>query len=233
MASATTAIPTFPATWKKAKPKLLRPRRLQVSAHVGTVDRRRRQRFPGIDTRIHWDNPEEGWIGGKTEAKDEGEKKEDVRQMLNNLLKNTHSYYELLGVSAQADSDEISSAYRRLSKECHPDTTTLPVAAAYDKFVHLQEAFNVLSDEASRRTYDDGLAKEVASRQAEAMKLRLEDPFEQDVRDWQSIPDMVDRLGGRNMKLSDQTLSAISIDLVAILVSICCMIYALLFKETI
>ncbi|KAF3774704.1 hypothetical protein EJ110_NYTH45971 [Nymphaea thermarum] len=53
------------------------------------------------------------------------------------------------------------------------------------------------------------------------MKLRLEDPFEQDVRDWQSIPDMVDRLGGRNMKLSDQTLSAISIDLVAILVSIC------------
>ncbi|KAF3774702.1 NAD(P)H-quinone oxidoreductase subunit T [Nymphaea thermarum] len=225
MASATTAIPTFPETWKKAKPKILRPRRLLVCAHVGTVDRRRRQRFPGVDTRIHWDNQEEGWIG-KREAKDEGEKKEDVRQMLNNLLNNTHSYYELLGVSAQADSDEISSAYRRLSKECHPDTTKLPVGAAYDKFAHLQEAFN----RAAGRMI---LAKEVASRQAEAMKLRLEDPFEQDVRDWESIPDMVDRLGGRNMKLSDQTLSAISIDLVAILVSICCMIYALLFKETI
>ncbi|KAF3775384.1 Chaperone protein [Nymphaea thermarum] len=70
--------------------------------------------------------------------------------MLNNLLKYTHSYYELLGVSAQADSDEISSAYRRLSKQCHPDTTKLPVAPVYDKFAHLQEAFNVLSDEASR-----------------------------------------------------------------------------------
>ncbi|XP_031473703.1 uncharacterized protein LOC116246135 [Nymphaea colorata] len=93
MASATTAIPTFPATWKKAKPKLLRPCRLLISAHIGTVDRRRRQLFPGIDTRIHWDNPEEGWIGGKREAEDEGEK-EDVRQMLNNLLKNSHSYYD-------------------------------------------------------------------------------------------------------------------------------------------
>lgn len=141
--------------------------------------------------------------------------------------------FRLLGVSAEADSDEISSAYRRLSRECHPDTTDLPVRVAYDKYSRLQEAFNVLSDEASRRSYDRGLVEEAASRQAEAMKLRLEDPFEQDVRDWQPIPDMVDRLGGRNMKLSDQTHSALSIDTMAIMVSICCMIYALLFKDTI
>lgn len=98
MASATastTAIPTLPATWKNTKPKHPRRTRLQVFAHVGTVDRRKRQRFPGVDTRIHWDNQNEGWLGGKTEeAMDEDVKKEDVRQTLNNLLKNTHSYYE-------------------------------------------------------------------------------------------------------------------------------------------
>ncbi|KAK7280602.1 hypothetical protein RJT34_25667 [Clitoria ternatea] len=32
------------------------------------------------------------------------------------------------------------------------------------------------------------------------------------VNNWEPVPDMVDRLGGRNMNLSDQAVSAITID---------------------
>lgn len=128
--------------------------------------------------------------------------------------------------------EEIRAAYRRLSKEYHPDTTLLPLKAASDKFVRLREAYDVLSDEKRRWFYDRDLAEETASREAERMKLRLEDPYEQDVRNWESVPDMVDRLGGRNMELSDQILTALTFDIVAIIVSISCITYALLFKET-
>lgn len=128
--------------------------------------------------------------------------------------------------------EEIRAAYRRLSKEYHPDTTPLPLKAASDNFVRLREAYDVLSDEKRRRFYDRDLAEETASREAERMKLRLEDPYEQDVRNWESVPDMVDRLGGKNMELSDQTLTALTFDIVAIIVSISCITYALLFKET-
>uniref|UniRef100_A0A0A9G4V8 Uncharacterized protein n=1 Tax=Arundo donax TaxID=35708 RepID=A0A0A9G4V8_ARUDO len=42
---------------------------------------------------------------------------------------------------------------------------------------------------------------------------------------------MVDRLGGKNMKLSDQAMTALTIDIVIIIFSICCIIYAVFFKE--
>lgn len=127
--------------------------------------------------------------------------------------------------------EEIKAAYRRLSKEYHPDTTFLPLKAAADKFIQLREAYNVLSDEDSRRFYDWTLAQEAESRRAERMRMKLEDPYEQDVRNHESVPDMVDRLGGKNMKLSDQAMTAITIDAVIIMFSICCLIYVVFFKE--
>lgn len=139
--------------------------------------------------------------------------------------------FRFLGVSPQADLEEIKAAYRRLTKEYHPDTTTMPLKAASDKFMRLREAYDVLSNEEKRRFYDWSLAQEAASRQAERMKLRLEDPYEQDVKNWESVPDTVDRLGGKNMKLSDQTLTAITIDVAIIIFTICCAMYVVFFKE--
>ncbi|KAI9110528.1 hypothetical protein K1719_018394 [Acacia pycnantha] len=68
----------------------------------------------------------------------------------------------------------------------------------------LREVYNVLSNEESRNFFDWTLLQEAASRQSEKMKMRLEDPHELDVKNRESVPDMVDRLGGRNTKLSDQ-----------------------------
>lgn len=136
-----------------------------------------------------------------------------------------------LGVSAEADLEEIKAAYRRLSKEYHPDTTSLPLKVASDKFMQLKEVYGVLSNEESRRFYDWTLAQETVSRQAERMKMKLEDPYEQDLKNWESIPDMVDRLGGRNMDLSDQAVTALTVDVVVIIFAICCVIYVVAFKE--
>lgn len=136
-----------------------------------------------------------------------------------------------LGVSADSDLEEIKVAYRRLSKEYHPDTTSLPLKTASEKFMRLREIYNVLSNEESRRFYDWTLAQEAASRQAEKMKIKFEDPYEQEVKNWEPVPDMVDRLGGRNMKLSDQAVSAITIDIFIIIFAICCIIYVIFFKE--
>lgn len=136
-----------------------------------------------------------------------------------------------LGVSASADIEEIKAAYRKLSKEYHPDTTSLPLKTASTKFIQLREAYIVLSKDDSRRFYDWTLAQEAESREARRMVSNIEDPFEQDRLSVESVPDIVDRLGGKNLKLSDQAMTALSIDIVIILFSICCMIYAIFFKE--
>lgn len=61
-------------------------------------------------------------------------------------------YYEVLGVSKDASSAEIKSAFRKLAKKYHPDVSKEPDAA--EKFKEAQEAYAVLSDENKRKQYD-------------------------------------------------------------------------------
>ncbi|ESW03278.1 hypothetical protein PHAVU_011G001000 [Phaseolus vulgaris] len=188
---------------------------------------------PGVDTRIHWDNEDEGWIGGGDRDKKTKSSNmfadDDFSDLL--LTSSLSSHYEFLGVSPDADLEEIKVAYRKLSKEYHPDTTSLPLKSASEKFMKLREIYNVLSDEESRKFYDWSLAQEAASRHAEKMKMKLEDPRMQQLRNWEPVPDMVDRLGGRNMKLSNQAVSAITLDVFIIIFSIFCIIYVVFFRE--
>ncbi|MCL2333431.1 MAG: DnaJ domain-containing protein, partial [Candidatus Methanoplasma sp.] len=63
-------------------------------------------------------------------------------------------YYEVLGVAKDASQDDIKKAYRTLAKKYHPDVTDLTKEEAEAKFKELSEAYEVLSDEGKRKTYD-------------------------------------------------------------------------------
>jgi molecular chaperone DnaJ len=62
------------------------------------------------------------------------------------------NYYEVLGVRSNADQEAIKRAYRRRSRELHPDAAGAP--ASSERFHELAEAYRVLSREDSRRLYD-------------------------------------------------------------------------------
>lgn len=61
--------------------------------------------------------------------------------------------YLVLGVSTLASREEIQHAYRSLARQLHPDATAGdPVKAA--RFAEVSAAYELLRDEARRRTYD-------------------------------------------------------------------------------
>jgi curved DNA-binding protein CbpA len=64
-------------------------------------------------------------------------------------------YYAIVGVRPDAAPEAIRAAYRELARRYHPDTTTLPKSEAANRFIELQEAFDVLSDPERRSRYDD------------------------------------------------------------------------------
>lgn len=61
-------------------------------------------------------------------------------------------YYDILGVDKKASQPEIKKAYRQLALKYHPDKNKEKGAA--EKFKEVTEAYEVLSDEQKRQTYD-------------------------------------------------------------------------------
>jgi molecular chaperone DnaJ len=64
----------------------------------------------------------------------------------------SEDFYEVLGVSRDADEEEIKQAYRTKATEYHPDVSDDPDAE--EKFKQIKTAKEVLTDEEKRRQYD-------------------------------------------------------------------------------
>src|SRR3954464_5577835 len=64
-------------------------------------------------------------------------------------------YYEVLGVAKSANGEEIKRAYRRLAMKFHPDRAPDGKKEEFEvQFKECAEAYEVLSDDAKRRRYD-------------------------------------------------------------------------------
>lgn len=62
-------------------------------------------------------------------------------------------YYQILEVSRGASADDIRRAYKKLSRQFHPDRNPDDASAA-SRFKEVQEAYSVLSDNETRQQYD-------------------------------------------------------------------------------
>lgn len=62
-------------------------------------------------------------------------------------------YYEVLGVGRGASADEVKKAYRKLTRQFHPDANKGDPSAE-EKYKEINEAYEVLSDPEKRAQYD-------------------------------------------------------------------------------
>ena len=63
--------------------------------------------------------------------------------------------YKILGVLPDASEGELKQAFRRLARECHPDSDP-GNPGAEDEFKELSAAYDLLSDSDRRERYDRG-----------------------------------------------------------------------------
>ena len=90
------------------------------------------------------------------------------------------NFYAVLGIPRDADDEAIRRAYRILVRRYHPD---LGIGSSAEKFRQVREAYETLSDPATRRSYDLSLqpaahhfAVPIEPIVAQSWPLRKEDP---------------------------------------------------------
>ena len=69
-------------------------------------------------------------------------------------MKGDISYYKILGVNENASNYELRKAFCKLSIELHPDTTSLELEDAKNKFQKVLEAYENLNNSDLRKIFN-------------------------------------------------------------------------------
>ena len=72
-------------------------------------------------------------------------------------MKGEITYYKILGVNENASNNELRKAFCKLSIELHPDTTSLELEDAKNKFQKVLEAYENLNNSNLRKIYDESI----------------------------------------------------------------------------
>lgn len=88
------------------------------------------------------------------------------------------THYETLGLTPNATPDEVKSAYRKLARQYHPDVNQ--AADANNRFLEVQKAYEVLSDDRRRVAYDQiiGIQRQAEDKREREQRQRTKEEQE-------------------------------------------------------
>ena len=100
-------------------------------------------------------------------------------------MKGEITYYKILGVNENASNNELRKAFCKLSIELHPDTTSLELEDAKNKFQKVLEAYENLNNSNLRKLYDEELR--INSKKPNKTNLNVLNPLVMDANNQQLV----------------------------------------------
>ena len=100
-------------------------------------------------------------------------------------MKGEITYYKILGVNENASNNELRKAFCKLSIELHPDTTSLELEDAKNKFQKVLEAYENLNNSNLRKIYDEKL--QINFKKSNKTNLNVLNPLVMDANNQQLV----------------------------------------------
>ncbi|MDC3072532.1 J domain-containing protein [Prochlorococcus sp. AH-716-O10] len=125
-------------------------------------------------------------------------------------MKSEITYYKILGVNEDASNHELRKAFCKLSIELHPDTTSLELEDAKNKFQKVLEAYENLNNSNLRKIYDEKL--QVNTKKTNKTNLNVLNPLIMDANN--------QRLVGNRRPFSNGEMFSLFLLIIIILMSL-------------
>ncbi len=133
-------------------------------------------------------------------------------------MKEENNYYRILGVHEKATAHELRKAFCKLTKELHPDTTSLNLEDAKVKLQTVMEAYENLNNPYLRNIYDNKIQNSLT--REKKYKRPVINTYSSDSKIANSIGDRRPFSNGEMFSL-----------LLLVIVILACLLFAVLFAE--
>ncbi len=133
-------------------------------------------------------------------------------------MKGKKDYYKILGVHEKASPHELRKAFCKLTKELHPDTTSLNLEDAKVKLQTVMEAYENLNNPYLRNIYDSKIQN------VETSKKKYKKPI---TNTYTSDSKIANSIGDRRPYSNGEMFSL----LLLVIVILVCLLFAILFAN--